>query len=90
MRKINLDDVMNFFIKNGDEMYLYHSDFRRNVYKKTERGEISIFEGALFTNFSDLKSGTEPLDLIMYLKDCSRPQAQGILNKIYKEVKNGY
>jgi hypothetical protein len=78
MRKINLDDVIEFLGYKP-----YSSDFRKNIYK-TEKGKIFIFEGVLFDNFDDLKHGhgIEPLDLIMYLKDCGRKEAQRILNKI--------
>ena len=81
MKRINLDDVMNFL-----DFKLYSSDLRKNVYY-TDKGKLFIFEGVLFSNFDDHnKSGTRAIDLIMYLKDCSQREAQGILNKIYKEV----
>ena len=82
--KVDLEDVMNFL---GYE--IRKTEWHRKIYK-TEKGEISIIDFVLFDNFDDLKHGTKPIDLIIYLKDCSRPQAQGILNKIYKykEVKN--
>lgn len=80
MKRVNLDDVM---AKLGFEVW--KSEWHRNIYK-TDKGEISIIDFVLFDNFDDRKSGAAPLDLIMYLKDCSKPAAQGILNKIYKEV----
>ena len=67
------------------EYKLYSSDLRKDIYY-TDKGKLFIFEGVLFLNYDDLKSGTEPIDLIIYLKDCERKKARGILNKIYKEI----
>ena len=78
MKKINLDDVMKFL-----NYEIYKVEWHRKIYK-TEKGEISIIDFVLFHNFDDGRRGTNPLDLIIYLKDCSNREAQVILNNVYK------